>query len=259
MASIEKKMRIQLFDGEFNMLSDRLVSQDTEFNLGPKEKHKGPLRIELTLFEQEDVDKSITYLKKLVQDLPIEKKEKKVKVKELDTETREQFLEDVLNRVNDQEELIKVLRDAHYRFLTVDHIYDMGLKLPIAEKHLDYQFMVLQLKEAKIASNDKYDPQLAFGIKLLGEKVDKVLVYLYGKFDRKVTLSWPSKVKTSFQKMDLIKFPPYMKSEEREKFRNELRTLRNTDKFPSKFFLRWVDDVELSDKEKQELKSREVK
>jgi copper oxidase (laccase) domain-containing protein len=38
MASIEKKMRIQLFDPEFNMVSDRLVSQDTEFYKGPPEE-----------------------------------------------------------------------------------------------------------------------------------------------------------------------------------------------------------------------------
>ena len=249
MAAIEKKMRIQLFDKEFNMLSDRLVSQDIELK-GPKEKHDGPIRVEFALFDQDDVPLCITYLRKLLENLPLELKEKKVKISEIDSESREELLKAVMAQATNQEQLIEILREKGFRFLTPDHISDLGLKLEIEEKHKDFQFMVLCMKEAKIASNDRYDPQLAFGIKLLGDKIDRILIYLYGKFDSRVKLEWPAKVKVSFQKMEMVKFPPYMKLEEREKFRNELRMLNaNPEKVPSKFFGRWMDDVDFKEKE----------
>jgi hypothetical protein len=255
MASIEKKLRIQLFDNDFNMLSDRLISQNIELTNGPKEKHNGPLKVELSLFEQEDVEKALIYLNKLKGNLPLEKKEKKIKSKEINVESREELLKVVVNEANDQEQLIKILRLKGFKFLTYDHIKDMGLGIDIKPIHEDYQFMLYCLKEAKIASNDKYDPKLVFGIKILGDKVNKIQIYLHGEFKEKITMDWPSKIKVSFQKMDLIKFPPYMKSEERLKFRNELRMLHNnTEKIPSKFFGRWIDDVEFKDKE--EIKSK---
>jgi hypothetical protein len=250
MATLEKKMRIQLFDEDFNMLSDRLVSQDTELNLGPKQKHNGPLKLEMSLFEQEDVDKVIVYLKKLVKDLPLEKKEKKVKASEVSNEDREALMSDVINEATDQEFLIKILRDKGFRFLTLDHMEDLNIKLKLRDKDKDCQFMFLRLKEAKIAANDKYDPQLAFGIKIIGDKINRVVTYLYGDFSHSFRLEWPAKTKVSFQKMDIIKFPHYMKSDERLRFRNELKILRTIpEKSPSKFFARWIDDVEFADKE----------
>ena len=68
---IQKSVSIQLFDEEGRIISERLVKQDPEFNVGPKEVHKGALRISFTLLESADIEKSINYLNKLSGNLPL--------------------------------------------------------------------------------------------------------------------------------------------------------------------------------------------
>ena len=51
MPNINKKIRIQYFDENFNLLDDKLLLQDITLSQGPKDIHKGPLKIEVCLFD----------------------------------------------------------------------------------------------------------------------------------------------------------------------------------------------------------------
>ena len=59
------KLRVQLLDEELRVMEDRLVDQASEFYLGPKKSHKGPLKFEVTFQTQNDIDDFKTYLSKI--------------------------------------------------------------------------------------------------------------------------------------------------------------------------------------------------
>lgn len=65
------KLRITTLSENGTPLSDRLVDAYTEMNSGPKVQHKGPIRVEVTLTNQQDVDNFKSYLERLVGILPI--------------------------------------------------------------------------------------------------------------------------------------------------------------------------------------------
>lgn len=244
---MEKKLRLQLFDSEGRMGIDRLVSQDPEFNAGPKFKHHDPIRVEFTLFNKEDVDKCKKYLDQLSGELPLtERKSKKVAI---DTgDNREEVLTQVMGQMElNQDLLIKDLRERGFRFMMYDYLKTLEYNnLPIKERHQEeYQWMLLSLKQGKNPKTDKYDPMLAFGFNLLGERTEKVLVYLNGEFHQSYKVPLPEKPKETFKKSGMTKFPKYMMEDERERFRFELRKLElEPEKNPTKFFNRWWQFVE---------------
>lgn len=247
---MEKKLRIQLFDPDGKMLSDRLVTQEPEFSKGPNEKHDGPMRIEFTLDSQPDIEKAKRYLDQLIGILPLgPKKGRKVLSKKIhDPEHRETFLENILSISEDQDQLIKNLREKGFKFVMTDFLktFDFFDKLDIKKVHLEnYQWMILLNKPAKNPKSDKYDPMLLFGIKLMDERSDKVVIYVNGTFHKSVKLEIPEKSEIDFKKTDMIKFPHYMVEEEREKFRYEHRQYKdNPEKKYSKFYKRWKPFVE---------------
>ena len=245
---MEKKTRIQLFDKEGRIISERLVSQDPEFYHGPKEPHDGPMRIEFTFMEKDDVELVKQYLDKLVGILPIEvstKTTKKIKKLGLTEDIREEFLKSITETEGDQDELIQTLRDRGFVFITSDFIE--SLQLPINIKKLHKQslvWMVKLLRRAKDPKNDKYDPMLAFGMNL-DERTEKVVVYLNGEYHSKMAWSLPEKPRETIKKNGLVKFPAYMEQDERDRFRKELRELLDKpESLPSKFFMRWHKWVE---------------
>lgn len=65
------KLRITTLSENGTPLSDRLVDAYTEMNSGPKVQHKGPIRVEVTLTNKQDVDNFKSYLERLVGILPI--------------------------------------------------------------------------------------------------------------------------------------------------------------------------------------------
>lgn len=65
------KLRITTLSENGNPLSDRLVDACTEMYAGPKVQHKGPIRIEVTLVNQQDISQFKEYLDKLSGNLPI--------------------------------------------------------------------------------------------------------------------------------------------------------------------------------------------
>ena len=251
---IKKKIRIQAFDNEGFQLEDRLVEQDIEFTQGPKKVHKGPLRVEVNLFEQSDVDGFINYLKKLQGELPLEtpgkyKPKKASPTSAMEPQHREIIIENILE-IKTQDEAIKYLRSEGFEFLTFDYINSLNLETGISEEHQEkYQWMLKVIKKAKNPLNNKYDPTLCFGFKLVGKKIGTYVIYLYTQKHKVVKCEWDDKQKVSFKNTEMIKFPPYMIQEERDKFRVEIYQLRNNpDKLPSKFFKRWAKDVEFKDK-----------
>lgn len=255
MMKIKKKLRIQSFDNEGYQINDRLVEQDIEFNTGPKDVHKGPLRIEVNLWEQSDVEGFINYLRKLVGELPIETPGK-VKTKKQGTlktvmapEHREEIITQSLEHEN-QDLVIDYLRSTGFEFLTYDYIDSLGLNTGISDVHKEkYQWMLKVVKKAKNPLNNKYDPTLCFGFKLVGNKIETFVIYLYAEKHKVVKMPWKDKQKLSFKNTEMIKFPPYMIQEEKDKFRVELDFLKRfEDKKPSKFFIRWSKDVEFKGK-----------
>lgn len=248
---MEKKIRIQLFSPEGSLVSDRLVSQDTEFYSGPKLTHDGPIRIEATLMVSQDIEAFKEYLDKLTGILPLEEKKTK-KLSEMviatDIDNHADFLAKVENLVGekdiDQDQLIGFLRENGFSFTTTEYLkLSKYNHLNILSKHKDFQWMV-RMSLAKNPKSDKYDTMLAFGINLL-ERTNIVLVYLHNDFSRKMIVRLPDKPRETFKKTGLIKFPHYMTPEERDKFRIELRALSlKPDRLPSKFFNRWLPYVE---------------
>lgn len=250
--TIEPKIRIRLLSPKLRLVSDRLVSQPTEFKKGPSQKWPNPLQIEFTLLDQEDVKGAQEYLGQLALDLPLVTKEKsegkkyKKKIQLLDAEPIKELFHTAQAKCQTQEEWIEYLRKLDFIFLTTQFISDFKIPIQIAEKHENYQFMVRQVKLAKNPLADKYDHQLAVGFKMTGDKVDKIIIYMYGKFLKKLEVKWGKEKQRTLQKPEWLVFPTYMIEEERIKFSIEHRKLKNDPELkPSKLYLRWKDFVKI--------------
>jgi hypothetical protein len=250
-----KKLRVQLFDPDMNQLEDRLVSQDLELTKGPKEPHKGPMKLEFCLFGQPDVELAIGYLKRLSGDLPLVVKTPKTRALKKaysDDPSWRESLHEKIQESEFQDEFIKELRSEGFIFMTSDHLSDAGIvkDWSVFPAYFEqYQWMIKLLKEAKNPVNNKYDPNLLFGFKILGQKEPIMLSILHGKF-HEFSKEWKAVNKLTFRKTDMVKFPHYMVMEERERFRVELYKARkdpDNHKF-SKFFKRWYMDVDFREK-----------
>lgn len=242
-------MRIQTFDPDFNMLDDRLVSQDTELYKGPTSTHLGPLKVEFSLFDKDDVDACITYIKKLKGDLPIELKVKKPKSPpDSDSdEGRERLLYEVTEATT-QEAAIKILREEGFVFLTAQDVEDYGV-FPLSDADKNFEWMVKLTREAKDPANNKYDPTVRFGFKIMGPKVESYILYNFDKRYEK-ELPWKSSKEFNFKKVNLTKYHSAMVEEERLKFSKELAKLRKDPELePSKFFKRWAPYADFTEKE----------
>jgi len=264
---IQKKIRIQLYDPEFNHFSDRLVEQDTELAKGPAEEHKGPMKIEVSLFDQEDIEKFKKYLDQLIGILPRETKvpgkrgRPKLSTDSMDG-SHEELVKTILFEIEkgiieNQEQLIESLRTMDFKFLTLDFIEDLELKFKPEEEHEDsYQWMMPCIKEAKDPANDKYDPKLVFGIRIMGKKIPKFVIYLHGELVENcpISLPWGKENSYNIHKTDMAKFPVYMRlQEERDAFRKAIRDLqRDPEMRVPKIVRRWYQDVEFAYKEEVE-------
>jgi len=245
---MEKKLRVQLFDEEGRLIDDRLVSQNPELSKGPAIPHKGLFRIEFTLDSKDDIEKAKTYLDQIIGSLPLGPKKLRKKLREdMSADTREELLNSVMGVAKDQDELIMLLREQGFKFVMWDFLSTFDFEtLNIKERHKNkYQWMIRCQKKARNPKSDRYDPMLIFGIQLLDEHNEKVVVYLNGEFRESFKVSVPTKPKEVFKKTGMIKFPHFMTEEEREKFRYEQRLYEaDPEKKQSKFFLRWKPYVE---------------
>lgn len=268
--AVEKNIRIQTFSKEGFLESDRMVKQFPEFYAGPKGVHNGPLRIEFTMVDQDDINGAIEYLKRICGDLPLKVKGDKTtttrKASGIDTDDQFQddkkiIVEELLSRnKNNQDNVIKELREMGFVFVTGDFLkFVIPGTYKIKDIHRDqYQWLVRRIKEAKDPKNDKYDPQILIGLKILNKRSDRVLTYLYGELNSKESIPVPKKNPMKASKTNLLKFPTYMKEDERLKFGQEHRLLfNNPERKPSKFYMRWYKDVKVGDELKISEKSIE--
>lgn len=250
---MKSKIRIKTLDESLITIGDRLVDMDLEFRTGPTEPHKGPLQIEVTLRNKEDVESFKTYLGRIVGDLPIPEKRKYKRGAE-ESEEPETPIEGMvkeLKELSTQEEMIEYLRDRNFVFLSTQHIQDMELPIEDMAKYENYQFMVRRIKEAKTPKSDKYDPQLAVGFKILGKSKEKVILYVFGKFTETLEMPWKKHPNKKVQKIKAMVFPPWMRLDEREKWRTLDRKYKLNPELPkSKFYLRWADDIEAHNRKK---------
>lgn len=245
-----------LSDIEGRPLTDRLVDQTTELAAGPKEAHDGIIKLEVTIENSEDTTNVIEYLQQLKGLVPIKENQprgrkssgstSKSKEQE-DMDKRLAVIDELEKDKNslDQEQSILFLRnECNFVLMTEEHLEEMGIDLGLKKIHKGkYQWFLRALKLAKDPKNDKFDPNLAIGMKVLGEPADKVIVYHQLEFLKKLPIPAPKK-KFVMKKQDILKFPKFMTPEERLKYRKEHRELMaDKSKVQSKFYNRWEKDV----------------
>ena len=272
------KLRVTTLSENGTPLSDRLVDAYTEMNSGPKVQHKGPIRVEVTLTNKQDVDNFKEYLDRLIGVLPAKAptagrgRPAGTMVKNLES-PREDILADVEKMVEEgksQQEIIKYLRELGFVFiLTEDFLYhfpgfefdkkDVGEATDNKQYPNSFSWMARCIKRAKDPKADKFDPMVIFGFSILGGPSKKIVPYLY-KERKKPLRAQVGKNVISFSQAEFTKLPKYMREDERIKFSTEQRQLLlNPEKKPSKFFMRWVDDAVFPDSIKEnieEIKSR---
>lgn len=254
------KLRVQLLDPELRVISDRLVDQSIEFMQGAKVKHTDPIKLEVVLTSKNDIDSLKTYLDQLAGNLPI--KEIGTRGRPASTSTKElkSPREDIYQKVEEiaksenQDAVIKHLRDLGFVFLLTEDFLHYFPDFPFREKDLgkanrnrqypeSYQWLVRRIKMSKDPKADKYDPQIIFGFKMLNNRSDRFVGYLYKEFKGRLKSPIPDKTKLTFASFEMAKLPSFMLEEERLKWSTEMRALMmDKNKKPSKFFLRWAAD-----------------
>lgn len=266
------KLRITTLSENGTPLSDRLVDAYTEMNSGPKVQHKGPIRVEVTLTNEQDVDNFKEYLDRLIGVLPAKAptagrgRPAGITVKNLES-PREDILADVEKMVEEgksQQEIIKYLRELGFIFiLTEDFLYhfpgfefdkkDVGEATDNKQYPNSFSWMARCIKRAKDPKADKFDPMVIFGFSILNGPSKKIIPYLY-KERKKPLRAQTGKNVLSFSQAEFTKLPKYMLEEERIKFSTEQRQLLlNPEKKPSKFFMRWYRDVVFPDSIKDKI------
>jgi hypothetical protein len=255
----EKKIRVQLFDEESRLISDKLYKQGSELISGPKFTHNGPMRIEITMDNQEDIERAITYIKKLSGMLPLEAKKEKKKVGKIESDSDDyiESMMDMITECKDQDELISNLRNQGFVFVTRDLLHNMERFEKVNWEEEDwitdkYQYMVRLIRESKNPMLDKFDPTLIVGIKIYKKRSDEVKFYKFGELTNNLDIPVPGKAKESFTTQKLHIFPEFMSEKEKERFRREYRDMeRDPEKEPTPFYLRWHKWVQTSQPLKQ--------
>lgn len=266
------KMRITLLDKDGAVVNDRLVDSTAEYYAGPKLKHDGPVRFEVTLVHKEDIDSFKEYIDKLKGDLPIKPQTPgRGRPSSTGPSVIESPREDILAEVEkmasegkNQAEVIKYLRDLGFVFiLTEDFKYyfpdfEFNPK-DTGEPHHNGQYlhslswMVRCIRKGKDPKTDKFDPMIIFGFSIMDGPSKKVVPYLYKERKKPFKIK-ESKRTLSFSSVEFTKLPYFMTQEERLKFSFEQRQLLlNPEKKPSKFFLRWAPDCQFPDSIKDKI------
>ena len=260
MEKIKRKMRIQVFDEHGGITEDRLVAQMPEFYKGPEEPYPNGFRVEFHIGDSDDAAKAIDYLRKCSGMVPLNtsKKGRKSTIEqeedqavEMSDNQRIELIRHLLNRA-DQDKLITELRANNFRFISSEFAEELGIvigesddtKIGVRKRLYDeYSWMVRTVRIAKDPINDKYDPTVVFGIKIWGERSEKVYVYLYKKLHKRAKVDLPVKAEVNPKNTTAVKYPTYMTYEERSKWRKEHRKVQNGAE-PSKFYERWTPDIQ---------------
>lgn len=267
------RIRVTLLENSGAIISDRLVDAYTEFNAGPKDKHNGPVRLEVTLTTSQDIDSLKNYIDQLKGNLPLKEAGTRGRPnttpKEIESPREDilQKVEEMAKEGNNQDAIIKYLRDLGFVFITTEdflfHFPDFELKVkdtgePTSNKQYpkSLAWMARCIKRAKDPKTDKFDPMIIFGFNISDEPSKKIVPYLY-KERRKPFKAELGKKKLNANSVEFTKLPPYLNPEERFKFSTEQRQLLlNPEKVPSKFFRRWASEVKVPTAVYEKLKER---
>lgn len=259
------KMRITTLNEDGSYIQDRLVDAYTELNSGPKFQHNGPVRLEITLQNQQDIESFKTYIDQLSGKLPIKEVTGRGRPTMGTTTQLESPREDIMFKVesmvkegSNQDDIIKYLRGLGFVFLLTEDFLFHFEDFPFAKKDIgdpnsngqyinSYSWMVRCIKRAKDPRADKFDPMILFGFSILGGPSKKIIPYLYKERKHPFRVETGKKILT-YSTVEFSKMPAWMLPDERIKFSAEQRQLlANPEKQPSKFFLRWSHDVLLPD------------
>ena len=241
-----KKMRLQLFDKEFNQVEDRLVSQDTELYKGVKELWEGPLKVEVCLFQKSDVETFKEYLDKLVGNLPLDppkKKRGRTKFKVSSPSYREELAE-MVKKEADMGTVVANLKETGFIFTSVEFLKDLGLPIAMPEdlSYEDYRWLVKLTRKAKNPLRNKYDVSVLVGVqKFKKDKVEFVVVSAGELLVQVNGIAQPKDIKVPPRFK--VKFPHFLTPDERVKLSLEIGELRkegNKDQKPSPLYRRWI-------------------
>ena len=265
--TFKPKLRITLLEDNGAVIQDRLVDATTEYYAGPKIQHSGPIRIETTLTNTQDIESFKKYLDQLTGTLPIKApsagRGRPSMANQANTESpREDILEEVKKMASEgknQTDVIEYLRKLGFVFiLAEDLLYyfpdlldsfnhkDLGDPTDNKQYPNSLAWMVRCIRRAKDPRTDKFDPMIFFGFNIQ-KPSRRVVPYIYKERQEPIKVGTGKKV-LSFNTVEFTKLPVYMQEQERLKFSVEQRQLLlNPDKKPSKFFLRWVKDAKFPD------------
>lgn len=265
------KMRVTLLSDNGAVTSDRLVDATVEMNLGPKETHYGPIRVEITLTNSQELDNFKNYLDRLSGKLPLKnpgiRGRKPSNASLVISNPREEILTEVIKMAGEgktQKDIIKYLRGLGFIFMLTEDFLQYFPEFPFNQRDINnphengqylnsLSWMVRQIRKAKVPKSDKYDPQIIFGFSIIRRATKKVVPYLFKERKQPIRVK-PAKKQLSFSNVGFTKYPVYMREEERLKFSTEIRQLINGQrKKPSTFFNRWMKDVQFPDKTKEQL------
>lgn len=261
------KLRITLLEDNGAVIQDRLVDATTEYYTGPKIQHSGPIRIEATLTNTQDIESFKKYLDQLTGALPIKApsagRGRPSMANQANTESpREDILEEVKKLASEgknQTDVIDYLRKLGFVFILAEDLLYYFPDLLDSFNHKDIgdptdnkqypnslAWMVRCIRKGKDPRTDKFDPMIFFGFNIQ-KPSRRVIPYLYKERKDPIKIETGKKV-LSFNTVEFTKLPVYMQETERLKFSVEQRQLLlNPDKKPSKFFLRWVKDAKFPD------------
>lgn len=244
------KIRIQLLDSNGHITSDRLVSQYEELLNGPKESHKGPVRIEFVLDSKETKERLLEYLAKLESKVIIPKASAKKSTSAKEINPYDQIIKMVDVALN-MEDAIAKLEEINFRWVTQQFLEELPKdKQPFDVSKLknEWQWLVRFERQAKDPQNDKFDFNLMFGIKFIGDVKDKILVKQKDKKSYIIDKEWKKRSSANMKrkKIPLI-FPSYMTIEERKDWRYLRRKVelnRELSKKERAFYERCLPDVQ---------------
>ena len=277
---VKPKMRIQLLDEDLRTLNDRLVDQTMEFTQGPKEKHTKPIKLEVILTSQNDITGLKTYLDALAGSLPLKevgtRGRPQGQTKELESPREDIMLqvENMIKAEETQDKVIKYLRDLGFVFLLTEDViyYDASMANKFKGKHIGasnrngqypdakYQWMLRRIKTAKMPISDKYDPLIIFGFDLMKGESSRIVCYLIRDFQWAKKAKVTDKRTQTFANFEMVKYPAFLIEEERLKLSTEIRQLTlDSNKKPTKFFLRFLPDITIPSGIQEKLKHLNLK
>lgn len=243
-------MRVTLMTSELVPTSDRLIDQYQEFIDGPKEVHKGPVRLEVTLWNEDSFLKLKEYLDKLKGLIPLDEVKKKV----LNTNKVNPYKEvfQAIKAKTHIEDIIEYLNEINFRFISgqliAEMVEDKRLQADILKDiNPEYQYMVRVLRFAKDPANDKFDFTLMIGIKFVGAVSEKVPVIFNGNLKATLRRPWKNAGAVNMKKKKLpMVFPDFMTIEERKRWRyirRKVELKRTVSEKENKFYERYRLDI----------------